>query len=87
MAVGGHHQPRARRRRGQPRAVVALAQELVVELAQEQLLDQLRTGAAARAVVHVDAAVLEVERADVVGLHCHRAASATTAMSLNRPYW
>jgi hypothetical protein len=82
VAVGGHHQAVAGGHR-QQRSVVALEQVFVVEGGREQLLDQLRRGAAARAVVHVDAAVLEVDRADVVGLgHVH---AATTAMSRNRP--
>ena len=43
---------------------------------------EVRAGAAAGAVVHVDAAVLQVERADVVGL-LH--ARVTTGMSRKRP--
>ena len=82
VAVGGHHQAVAGGHR-QQRSVVALEQVFVVEGGREQLLDQLRRGAAAGAVVHVDAAVLEVDRADVVGLgHVH---AATTGMSRNRP--
>jgi hypothetical protein len=69
------------RRQVEQRTVVALAQELVVEGLREQLVDQLRRGTAAGAVVHVDAALLEVQRAEVVLLH-----AATTGMSLNRPY-
>jgi hypothetical protein len=47
---------------------VALAQVVVVEGGGKQLVDQLRGGPAAGAVGHVDAAVFEVERAQVVFL-------------------
>ncbi|MCY1541437.1 hypothetical protein D9M68_771310 [compost metagenome] len=72
MAVGRHHEAaldRVEGRQRQHRAVVTLAQEWVVEGREEQLLDQLRCGLAARAVAHVDAAVFDVERPDVVFLH------------------
>jgi hypothetical protein len=46
MRVGRHHQALAGRQLGQARAVVALAQELVVEGAGEQFVDQLRADAA-----------------------------------------
>ena len=81
-AVGGHHEP-VRRPAPAAGAVVALAQVLVVEGAREQLFDQLRRGAPAGAVVHVDAAVPEVERPDVVLLHAAHA--ATTGISRKRP--
>jgi hypothetical protein len=78
MAVAGHDEPAAFEQlggRGQQRAVVALAQELVVEGGGKQLLDQLRGGATAGAVVQVDTAVLEVDRALVARLGCAHAAT------------
>ena len=51
----------------QQRLVVALRQPLVVEGGGEQLLDELRHRPPAGAVREVDAAVPEVERADVAG--------------------
>ncbi|MCY1560160.1 hypothetical protein D9M68_972650 [compost metagenome] len=72
MAVGGHDEASLRRvESGQSQhcAVVALAQELIVKSREEQLFDQLRRGLAARAMTHVDAAVLDVQRPDVGLLH------------------
>ena len=87
VAVGRHHEPA--RRHVDARAIVALAQPVVVERAQEQLVDELRHRAAAAAVRHVDAAVTEVHRTDVGPGHavagsCGR--SPTIAASLKRPY-
>ena len=70
VAVGGHHQAPGRHAEGC--LVVGLAQPFVVEGALEEFVDQLRHGAAAAAVRHVDDAVPEVDRADVVlayGVH------------------
>ena len=66
MRVGRHHKPVS----GgdiQQRTVVALEQVVVVEGAGEQFVDQLCAHTAPRAVVHVDAAVFEVDGAQVGG--------------------
>ena len=55
-------------RHGDLRVVVAGAQPIVVEGAQEQLLDQLSSRAAAAAMGHVDAPVLEIDGPDVFAL-------------------
>ena len=63
------------------------AQPFVVERAHEELVDELRRRAAAAAVRHVDAAVLEVDGPDVAGAdRAHATAAATTGTSLKRPY-
>ncbi len=86
VTVGGHdHAASGRDEEG---VVVALRQPLVGEGAGEELLDQLRHRAAAAAVGHVDPAVLEVDRPDVVAAdlgHCAAAHAARTSTSLKRP--
>jgi len=86
MAVGRHHQPAVRGR--QQRAVVALAQIIVVESCGKQLFDQLRHGASAAAVAHIHAPVLDVQCADIIlaylaAIH-HVAHMLTTSNSLNQ---
>ena len=66
----------------------SLAQPIVVERAQEELIDQLRHRTAAAAVGHVDVPVLEVHGTDVARAHIVHAMApvATTGTLLNRPY-
>ena len=85
VAVGRDHHPA--RGHGDPRAVVLRPQPLVVESAQEQLVDQLRGRASAAAMRHVHATVLEIDRTDVVGAdRAHATSAFTMGTSLNRPY-
>ena len=63
----------------------ACAQPLVVEGAEEQLVDQLRHRATAAAMRHVDAAVLEIDGADVVVRASRHSAIAVDAATGRSP--
>ena len=67
VGVGGHHQALARCGRGQHRAVVAAGEPVVGERAQEKFGDQLRHRPPAGAEAEVDAALAQVQGADVAG--------------------
>jgi hypothetical protein len=84
VAVGRHDDPPFGSR--QQRLVVALGQPLVVEGCGEDLLDELRHRPPAGAVREVDAAVPDVERADVARPHAaHAGTPAAIGISRNRP--
>ena len=85
MTVGGHHDAAFGAR--QQGLVIALVQPMVVKGGGEDLLDELRHRAAPRAMRHVDAAMLEVQRANVAQPNVVRSAvhTATTSISRNLP--
>ena len=81
MPIGRHDQTPLGGQRQQS-AIVALAQVFVVEGTGEQFVDQLRCHTAPCTVRHVDAAMLEIDRADVVFALAH---AVTTGISRKRP--
>jgi len=69
MRVSGHDELLSDRY-WQQSPVVALPQKFIVESASEYLLDQLRRQAAARTMVHVDAAMPHIQRTGIVSFRC-----------------
>ena len=63
MAVGRHHHAAINAREAS--LVIHLPQEFVIKCGHEQLLDQLRHRPSAAAMIHFDAAMLQVKCAGI----------------------